>query len=118
MPTAGWWEALWPDPAGLLRAIGIISDMEVIDLCSGDGWFTSQIAKIVRHVVAIDIDPALLEVARLRLAEGGCLIVTFGWATPFSLLISLHGRQISYSLRLRSTAFPIGRIWRVRLGSL
>ena len=23
MPTAGWWEALWPDPAGLLAAVGL-----------------------------------------------------------------------------------------------
>jgi ubiquinone/menaquinone biosynthesis C-methylase UbiE len=45
--------------------------MEVIDLCSGDGWFTLQIAKIARHVVAIDIDPVMLEVARLRLTESG-----------------------------------------------
>jgi len=33
---------------------------------SGDGWFTLEIAKIARHVVAIDIDPNLLEVARHR----------------------------------------------------
>jgi ubiquinone/menaquinone biosynthesis C-methylase UbiE len=71
MPTAGWWEALWPDPAGVLAAVGIKPNMEVIDLCSGDGWFTLQITKIARHVVAIDIDPALLEVARFRLTEGG-----------------------------------------------
>ena len=45
--------------------------MEVVDLCSGDGWFTLQIAKIARHVVAIDIDPNLLEVSRHRLSEGG-----------------------------------------------
>ena len=45
--------------------------MEVIDLCSGDGWFTLQIAKVARHVIAIDIDPALLEVARHRLGESG-----------------------------------------------
>ena len=56
MPTAGWWEALWPDPAGVLAKVGIKPGMEVIDLCSGDGWFTLQIAKIVRHVVAIDIE--------------------------------------------------------------
>jgi ubiquinone/menaquinone biosynthesis C-methylase UbiE len=43
--------------------------MEVIDLCSGDGWFTLQIAKIARQVVAIDIDPPLLEVARARLGQ-------------------------------------------------
>src|SRR5215467_2216253 len=71
MPTAGWWEALWPDPAGVLVKMGLKSHMDVIDLCSGDGWFTLQIAKLARHVVAIDIDPKLLEIARHRLAEGG-----------------------------------------------
>jgi len=71
MPTAGWWEALWPDPVGVLKAVGVEPEMEVIDLCSGDGWFTLQVAKHARHVVAIDIDAALLEVARSRLTEGG-----------------------------------------------
>jgi ubiquinone/menaquinone biosynthesis C-methylase UbiE len=71
MPTAGWWEALWPDPSGVLAAVGLRPGMEVVDLCSGDGWFTLQIAKIARHVVAIDIDPNLLEVSRHRLSEGG-----------------------------------------------
>jgi ubiquinone/menaquinone biosynthesis C-methylase UbiE len=45
--------------------------MDVIDLCSGDGWFTLQIAKVARHVSAIDIDLTLLEVARHRLVESG-----------------------------------------------
>jgi ubiquinone/menaquinone biosynthesis C-methylase UbiE len=45
--------------------------MDVIDLCSGDGWFTVQIAKVASRVTAIDIDPALLEVARHRLVESG-----------------------------------------------
>ena len=71
MPPAGWWEALWPDPAKVLDTVGLKSGMDAVDLCSGDGWFTLQIAKIARHVVAIDIDSALLEVARLRLAESG-----------------------------------------------
>jgi ubiquinone/menaquinone biosynthesis C-methylase UbiE len=69
MPDPGWWEALWPDPAGVLIKVGLTPGMDVIDLCSGDGWFTLQIAKIARHVVAIDIDKALLETARVRLAE-------------------------------------------------
>jgi SAM-dependent methyltransferase len=71
MPSAGWWEALWPDPAGVLTKIGIKPDMDVIDLCSGDGWFTLQIARLARHVVAIDIEPALLDLARTRLTENG-----------------------------------------------
>ena len=71
MPIAGWWEALWPDPAGVLASVGITQDMDVIDLCSGDGWFTLQIAKLARHVTAIDIDSSLLDVARHRLSENG-----------------------------------------------
>jgi protein-L-isoaspartate O-methyltransferase len=69
MPTAGWWEALWPNPAAVLAAVDLRPGMDVIDLCSGDGWFTLQIARVARHVSAIDIDPTLLEVARHRLAE-------------------------------------------------
>lgn len=71
MPTTGWWEILWPDPAAILNQVGIRASMNVIDLCSGDGWFTLQIAKIAAHVTAIDIDPNLLEVARNRLIEAG-----------------------------------------------
>jgi ubiquinone/menaquinone biosynthesis C-methylase UbiE len=69
MPAAGWWEALWPDPAMVLNQVGVRAGMTVIDLCCGDGWFTLQIAKIARHVVAVDIDAKLLDVARLRLSE-------------------------------------------------
>ena len=71
MPTAGWWEALWPDPVMVLNQVGIRAGMTVIDLCCGDGWFTLQVAKIASHVVAVDIDLKLLDVAKLRLAESG-----------------------------------------------
>jgi len=69
MPAAGWWEALWPAPRTVLVAVGMSAGTEVIDLCSGDGWFTLDIARLARHVIAIDIDPAMLEVARVRLME-------------------------------------------------
>ena len=77
MPDPGWWEALWPDPAGVLVKVGLKPGMNVVDLCSGNGWFTHQIAKIARHVTAIDIDGKLLETARLRLAEYGQSNCTF-----------------------------------------
>src|SRR5229473_3148552 len=64
MPTAGWWEALWPDPAKVLQSVGLAAGMDVIDLCSGDGWFTLQVARIARRVDAVDLDEKLLEVAR------------------------------------------------------
>ena len=73
----GWWEALWPDPAGVLAAVGLRPGMDVIDLCSGDGWFTLQIAEIAQRVAAIDIDPSLLEVSRQRLAEAGATNAEF-----------------------------------------
>ncbi|HEY6995711.1 MAG TPA: class I SAM-dependent methyltransferase [Xanthobacteraceae bacterium] len=71
MPTAGWWEALWPDPGKIVTAVGVSAAMTVVDLCSGDGWFTLQIAKRARRVIAVDIDRRLLDLARLRLAENG-----------------------------------------------
>ena len=71
MPTAGWWEALWPDPAAVLAQVGITASMDVIDLCSGDGWFTLQIAKLARLVTSIDIDRNFLDLAGVRLAENG-----------------------------------------------
>jgi SAM-dependent methyltransferase len=71
MPSAGWWEALWPDPAAVLDAVGLIAGTEAIDLCAGDGWFTLPIAMSTRHVVAIDIDPDMLDVARHRLHHAG-----------------------------------------------
>lgn len=71
MPDPDWWEALWPDPAGVLVKVGITSGMEVIDLCCGDGWFTLPLARLASHTVAIDIDGNLLKEARIRLVRNG-----------------------------------------------
>jgi protein-L-isoaspartate O-methyltransferase len=95
MPTAGWWEALWPDPAGVLAKVGIKPGMEVIDLCSGDGWFTLQIAKVARHVVAIDIDPDLLRVAQHRLTESGMMNCDFVAGDAYNL-VRLRPRPVDF----------------------
>ena len=71
MPSARWWEALWPDPAAVLNAVGLIADTEAIDLCAGDGLFTLHIAKAARRVVAIVIDCTMLAAARYRLHQNG-----------------------------------------------
>ena len=71
MPTAGWWETLWPNPAGVLEAVGLKRNMDAVDLCCGDGWFSVEMAKAARRVVAIDIDPTMLEAARPRLTKSG-----------------------------------------------
>ena len=85
MPTAGWWEALWPDPAGVLKAVGANAGMAAIDLCCGDGWFTLPLARIAREVTALDIDPQMLDVARQRLAESGVANVRFVAADAYQL---------------------------------
>jgi SAM-dependent methyltransferase len=95
MPTAGWWEALWPDPTGVLAAVGLKPGMEVVDLCSGDGWFTLQIAKIARHVTAIDIDPNLLHVARHRLAESSLTNCEFISGDAYALA-NLVSRSVDF----------------------
>lgn len=71
MPTAGWWETLWPNPAGVLEVVGFRRNMHAIDLCCGDGWFTLPMSKVAACVVAMDIDRNILEAARNRLAAAG-----------------------------------------------
>jgi ubiquinone/menaquinone biosynthesis C-methylase UbiE len=85
MPDPGWWEALWPDPAKVLALVGMTPGMTVVDLCSGDGWFTLQVAKIARHVFAIDIDAKLIEDARVRLTESGITNCTFITADAYDI---------------------------------
>lgn len=77
MPDAGWWKALWPNPAKVLASTGLTGGTEAIDLCSGDGWFTLPMAKVARHVFAIDIDRKLLDAARAHLENVGVTSCTF-----------------------------------------
>jgi ubiquinone/menaquinone biosynthesis C-methylase UbiE len=86
MPAPGWWEALWSDPAKVLRDVGVNADMDVVDLCSGDGWFTFPLSRIARSVIAIDIDAALLEAAKVRITErGGAPNCTFVEADAYNI---------------------------------
>jgi ubiquinone/menaquinone biosynthesis C-methylase UbiE len=71
MPDADWWQALWPNPARVLAGLGLKRDMIATDLCCGNGWFTLAMARKARRVFAVDIDPAMLEAARRRLATAG-----------------------------------------------
>lgn len=95
MPTAGWWESLWPNPAAVLAAVGLEPGMEVVDLCSGDGWLTLQIAKRASHVFAIDIDANLLDVARHRLTESGAANCDFVAGNAYEIA-KLAPRQVDF----------------------
>jgi len=53
----------------LLEASGIVPDMRVLDLGTGLGHVAAEVADLVGpagHVVGVDIDPRMLEVARAR----------------------------------------------------
>ena len=85
MPDAGWWEALWPKPEKVLAEVGLTAGITAVDLCCGDGWFTLPIAQIAREVTAIDIDAALLKIARARTMEAGVANCTFIEADAFAI---------------------------------
>lgn len=70
MPDRDWWSALWPDPAEVLRKLGIRPGMAVLDLCCGDGYFTAPLAKLVEgNVYALDLDPEMISQARAEVAR-------------------------------------------------
>lgn len=97
MPTAGWWPVLWPNPAAVLAAMGIGRDMDVIDLCCGDGWFTAKLATVAGHVVAIDLDPKFLDMAQVRVSAAGATNCAFveGDACDIAALVP---RAVDYVL--------------------
>lgn len=77
MPDRDWWQALWPEPAKVLEALGLHAGMAVVDLCCGDGYFTAPLARLVSpgSVIAVDLDPAMLEQARAACRD--CANCTF-----------------------------------------
>lgn len=80
MPDRYWWAALWPDPASLLLSLGVSPGMTVLDLCCGDGYFTAPLAKIVDgRVYALDLDPEMIELARLEASRQGVSVLK--WIT-------------------------------------
>lgn len=92
MPDPGWWEALWPDPAKVLRDVGVEPGMNVVDLCCGDGWFTLPLTRIAKNVIAIDIDEKLLfEAAKVRIDErGGAHNCTFVDADAYDVAMIMY----------------------------
>jgi SAM-dependent methyltransferase len=77
MPNTDWWSSLWPRPAQVLTELGIEIDLDVVDLCCGDGHFTAAIAQRASRTVAIDIDPQTLELAREKVSATGASHCTF-----------------------------------------
>ncbi len=71
MPDRDWWQAMWPDPDGVVAALRMERGMSVADVGCGYGHFTGAIARRVAPapVFALDLDPAMLEQATAACAE-------------------------------------------------
>lgn len=71
MPDRNWWQALWPEPAKIVRQLGISPGIEAIDLCCGDGYFTAELARLVfpASVTAVDLDAQMLAAARAECSD-------------------------------------------------
>lgn len=59
-PDWDWWGELWPDPAGVLRELGLLAVDSLADVACGNGYFTVPAARHVGTVYGVDIDAALL----------------------------------------------------------
>jgi ubiquinone/menaquinone biosynthesis C-methylase UbiE len=90
MPDADWWQALWPQPGKVLADLGIEPHMEVIDLCCGDGLFTAPLASMVRHVIAVDIDPEMLDAARAKVVAAGAANCEFVEGDAYAVADLVH----------------------------
>ncbi|NOY24353.1 MAG: class I SAM-dependent methyltransferase [Oligoflexia bacterium] len=80
MPDRDWWSALWPDPEAVLRSTGISIGDKVIDLCSGDGWFTAPMGHVVGlegDVQAVELLPQMIEAARREVRAASAPSIRF-----------------------------------------
>ncbi len=79
MPDRDWWQALWPDPEGVMRKVGAAPGVRTVDLYCGDGYFTAPLSRLVHHaeVIAVDLSADMLRMAKEEVAANGADNVTF-----------------------------------------
>ncbi|MDA8258542.1 MAG: class I SAM-dependent methyltransferase [Betaproteobacteria bacterium] len=98
MPDRNWWHALWPNPDGVIKALGIEAGMTVVDLGCGYGYFTAAIARQVGpkgRAIGFDLDPAMLEQAQTA-CEG---LTNCDWILGDAMELSrLLGASVDYVL--------------------
>ncbi len=66
----------WQKPDEVVAALKLGPESVVAEIGSGSGFFTLRLAKVARHVYAVDAEPRLLEVLRGRLEKAAVRNVT------------------------------------------
>jgi ubiquinone/menaquinone biosynthesis C-methylase UbiE len=97
MPDHDWWQVLWPQPQEVLASLLVAPEMEVVDLCCGDGLFTTALALMVRSVIAIDIDAGMLALAQAKVAAAAKSNCEFVQGDAYEAA-ALVGRPIDFVL--------------------
>ncbi len=123
MPDLDWWRALWPDPDGVVRALGVAPGMCVLDLACGDGYFTAALARRVGpgRAVGLDLDPVLLAQARAACADlpcdwrlGDAMAIGHSCPGPFDVVLmanTFHGvpDKVALARAVAAVLAPEGR---------
>lgn len=123
MPDMDWWRALWPDPDGVVQALGVVPGMRALDLACGDGYFTAALARRARPgcTVGLDLDPALLAQARAACADlpcdwrlGDAMAIGHSCPGPFDVVLmanTFHGvpDKVALARAVAAVLAPEGR---------
>jgi SAM-dependent methyltransferase len=115
---------LYRDPARVVRLLNPRPEWTILDLGCGNGAFTFELARRVRRVVAVDVQPAMIDALEARIRDAGLGNVrarvapathlpfddgVFDAALMISVLPMLHDRAAALA-EVRRTLKPDGML--------
>jgi protein-L-isoaspartate(D-aspartate) O-methyltransferase len=121
LPLAGR-AKMWPPrmEARVLQELGLAQSDRVLEIGTGSGYFAALMASLAREVVTVEIDPALGESARTRLARMGFDNVRVetgdganGWGSESYDAVVLTGSTPIVAEALIAQVAPGGRLFAV-----
>ena len=107
------------DPAGdlaILRSRGLDRDSTLIDFGAGTGTFALAVAPFCKHVIAVDVSPAMVAAIRTRAADAGAENIR---AVQAGFLGYVHGGDPVDAIYTRNALHHLPDIWKaVALGRM
>ena len=113
----------WEGPAGRLRwarRVKMLSDhlgvgMRVLELGCGTGYFTRELARSGANIVAVDVSPELLEIARADCCANVCYEIQNACAMsyPDAVFDSVVGSSVLHHLEIKEALREIYRVLKV-----
>ena len=114
----------WESPAGKLRwarRVKMLSghlrpEMSVLELGCGTGYFTRELARSGANVVAIDVSPELLEIARANCSASNVryeIQNAYQLSYPDAVFDSVVGSSVLHHLEIEEAIVEIYRVLKV-----